>query len=412
MQTKIFNKKVYKEVGRMPIIKTNQLTVKSINELQKNSNVGEMLLDGNNLYIKKNANSLTWYYRVAFRSHTGIKKTWLALGNYPQTTILLARDKALKVKEMINEGINPVLLSANSNDRLGKSFGFILDEYQRGYFKAISKNTKRNYINAMRYAAPLHNVNMELITEFDILDIIALIKKAGTDTVAKAFLQYIKKIFTYAKNEGYILENRTRDLSFDYTQVARDRYLQPKELQCFIGSLLSDADVALDMRVAIYSLLILMLRRSELTELTWSNTNLSTGRVIVSRTKTIKNFTLIIPNQLIKAWQMLPNKEHSTRLFSFTDNTLYRTIINLCTKYEVKKFTPHDLRRTAMSLLAELGCDYLVIDSALAHTIKGVNKSYLKSNLLDKRAELLQKWADYVDSLLGENTAILRLKKS
>lgn len=122
----------------MPVIQTNQLTVKSINELQKNSEVGEMLLDGNNLYIKKNANSLTWYYRVAFKSHTGIKKTWLALGNYPQTTILLARDKALKVKEMINQGINPVLLSANSNDRLGKSFGFILDEYQRGYFKAIS----------------------------------------------------------------------------------------------------------------------------------------------------------------------------------------------------------------------------------------------------------------------------------
>lgn len=122
----------------MPVIQTNQLTVKSINELQKNSEVGEMLLDGNNLYIKKNTNSLTWYYRVAFKSHTGIKKTWLALGNYPQTTILLARDKALKVKEMINQGINPVLLSANSNDRLGKSFGFILDEYQRGYFKAIS----------------------------------------------------------------------------------------------------------------------------------------------------------------------------------------------------------------------------------------------------------------------------------
>lgn len=188
--------------------------------------------------------------------------------------------------------------------------------------------------------------------------------------------------------------------------------MQPKELKHFLESLLSDVGEQLDIRISIYSLLVLMLRRSELTELAWQSIDLKSGRVIVERTKTIKNFTLVIPKQLISAWQLLPNKEQSTRLFNFTDNTLYRNIIKLCTKYKVKHFTPHDLRRTAMSLLAEQGQDYMVIDCALAHTIKGVNKSYLKSNLLDKRAELLQFWANYIDSLLGKNTAILRLKNS
>ena len=49
-----------------------------------------------------------------------------------------------------------------------------------------------------------------------------------------------------------------------------------------------------------------MLRRSELTELAWQNIDLKSGRVIVERTKTIKNFTLVIPKQLISAWQLLP----------------------------------------------------------------------------------------------------------
>ena len=361
----------------MPIIKTNQITIKAINDLHKHGKTDAMLLDGNNLYIKKNANSLTWYYRVVFKSNTGTKKTWLSLGNYPQTTILAARNKALNVKDLISRGINPILMQANNNDRLGKSFSLVLQEYQHEYFKAISKNTKRNYLNVMCHALPLHSVNMELITEFDILDILSTIKKAGTDTVAKAFLMHVKKLFSYAKTEGYILENHTRDLSFTYSAVQRDRYLQPKELKLFLESLLSDADVSLDIRIAIYSLLVLMLRRSELTELAWQNIDLKSGRVIVERTKTIKNFTLVIPKQLISAWQLLPNKEQSTGLFNFTDNTLYRNIIKLCTKYKVKRFTPHDLRRTAMSLLAEQGQDYMVIDCALAHTIKGVNKSYL-----------------------------------
>ncbi|MBX9867079.1 MAG: tyrosine-type recombinase/integrase [Burkholderiales bacterium] len=396
----------------MPQIKTNQLTVKSINDLHKTAKIGALLLDGNNLYIKKNANSLSWYYRVAFKSNTGIKRTWLAIGNYPQMSILAARDKALKVKDLINRGINPILMQANNNDRLGKPFSYVLKEYQQGYFKAISQNTKRNYINVIRHAVPLHNVTMELITEFDILDILSTIKKAGTDTVAKAFLMYIKKIFTYAKTEGYILENPTRDLSFSYSAVQRDRYLQPKELKQFLELLLSDVGVPLDIRIAIYSLVVLMLRRSELVELEWQHVDLKSGRVIVARTKTIKNFTLIIPSQLIKAWQLLTTQGQATTLFNFTDTTVYRNIVNLCIKYQVKRFTPHDLRRTAMSLLAEQGQDYMVIDCALAHTIKGVNKSYLKSNLLDKRAELLQFWANYIDNLLGENTAIIRLKNS
>jgi len=144
-----------------------------------------------------------------------------------------------------------------------------------------------------------------------------------------------------------------------------------------------------------------MLRRSELTEISWPNVDLKTGRVMVERTKTIRNFTLIIPAQLRQLWRMLPGKQVNRYLFSFSDHTLYRYIVEAAASYQIRRFTPHDLRRTAMSLLAEQGYDYLVIDSALAHTIKGVNKSYLKSNLLHKRAELQQSWADYIDKLLS-----------
>ena len=41
----------------MPIIKTNQITIKAINDLHKHGKTDAMLLDGNNLYIKKNPNT-------------------------------------------------------------------------------------------------------------------------------------------------------------------------------------------------------------------------------------------------------------------------------------------------------------------------------------------------------------------
>ena len=86
----------------MPVIKTNFLTVKIINNTIKSSDSGLLLFDGNNLYLKKNANSITWYYRVNFSSNTGNKRTWLALGNYPQLGINQARAEAQRIKELIN----------------------------------------------------------------------------------------------------------------------------------------------------------------------------------------------------------------------------------------------------------------------------------------------------------------------
>lgn len=394
----------------MPKFKTNQLTIKALNELQKDGISGRMILDGNNLYIRKNATTTTWYYRVTFFGNTGLKRSWLAIGNYPQMTLQAAREEAEKIRELVNKGINPITLLSNNTDRVGKTFAYVLNEYQAGYFKTIKSNTKKNFINAMRYALPLHGINMEAISEFDILDIVSQIRKAGTDSVANSFLQYVKRLFSYARNEGYILDNKIRDLKCNYSPKQRSRYLQPKELKQLLSSLLPDSSIPLDIRIGIYSLLILMLRRSELVDIKWCNIDLKSGRVMVERTKTIENFTLIIPMQLRQLWLLLNSRENN-KLFSFSDHTLYRYIVEVAAKYQIKRFTPHDLRRTAMSLLAEQGYDYLVIDSALAHTIKGVNKSYLKSNLLHKRAELQQSWANYIDKLLGK-TVVEMVKNS
>lgn len=388
----------------MPIIKTNQITIKALNELQQSNEIGKSLLDGNNLYISKAKTGLFWRYRVAFKANTGYKFSWLSLGSYPSTSIATARNKAIKIREQIEQGINPKTAQAKLSDRLGKTLGEVLAKFQDNYYPTIKPNTKKIFDNAIKHIKPLHNTLMAMVSEYDILEISDSIKKTGADSVAGYFIQFAKRFFSYAKQEGYILENKTRDLKSTYSFKPRDRYLQPKELAKFIRLLMLDRGVRLDVKVAIYSLAILLLRRSELTEIAWCNVDLDSGRVVIERTKTISHFTSLIPNQLIEMWQLLGNTySFNSLLFKFDDNTLYRHITELSIKYIGKKITPHDFRRTGMSLLAEQGHDYLVIDSALAHTVKGVNRSYLKSNLLDERLKLLQGYANYIDDLINKS---------
>lgn len=388
----------------MPKVKTNQLTIKILNELQKSNAIDKSLLDGNNLYIKKKKTGLFWHYRVAFNANTGYKATWLSLGSYPSVSLAVAREKAVKVRKLIEQGINPKTAQAKLSDRLGRTVGDVLEIYQENYYKNVKPNTKKIFDNAIKHLKPLHGVSIEAVSEYDLLDIVDSVKRSGADSVAGYLIQVVKRIFTYAKQQGYLLENKTRDLKSTYSFTPQDNYLQPKELAKFIKLLMLDRGVRLDIKVAIYSLTVLMLRRSELTEIDWRNVDLDSGRVVIERTKTINNFTLLIPQQIKTLWQLLGNKYgFNGAMFRFSVDTLYRYITKLSIKYIGKHISPHDFRRTGSSLLAEQGCNYFVIDSALAHTVKGVNRSYLKSNLLEERHKLLQSYANYIDSIAHSN---------
>jgi len=60
-------------------------------------------------------------------------------------------------------------------------------------------------------------------------------------------------------------------------------------------------------------------------------------------------------------------------------------------------FGPHDLRRTASTLLHEAGFNSDWIEKCLAHEQKGVRAVYNKAEYADQRREMLQRWADMVD---------------
>ena len=59
----------------------------------------------------------------------------------------------------------------------------------------------------------------------------------------------------------------------------------------------------------------------------------------------------------------------------------------------------HDFRRTASTLLHEMGYAPHVIDKSLGHVVKGVTGIYNKAAYIDERPTMLQHWADYLDGL-------------
>ena len=64
---------------------------------------------------------------------------------------------------------------------------------------------------------------------------------------------------------------------------------------------------------------------------------------------------------------------------------------------ELEKFGPHDLRRTASTLLHEAGYNTDWIEKCLAHEQQGMRAVYNKAEYAEQRRAMLQDWSDMVD---------------
>jgi len=81
-------------------------------------------------------------------------------------------------------------------------------------------------------------------------------------------------------------------------------------------------------------------------------------------------------------------------------NTLNKAIQSM--ELGIQQFVIHDFRRTASTHLHEAGFNSDWIEKCLAHETKGIRGVYNRAEYLDRRREMLQWWADFVDSQIQD----------
>lgn len=390
----------------MAIITRNKLSDHQIKKwLKESPAIGTMIHDGSNLYLRSYVDKPAFIYKVTLKTNLGKVKTWKTLGHYPDMSLEQARKQAQTQRKLVANGINPVTYKSECG-KLGKTWGEIHQLYKAEHFNQLRPKSIEAWNATMRRMEILNKVPIEKITELDLRRIIEKADKSGAKSVSAGLLQRTKQVFKWAKKEGYLLDNNISGMERSYKVRVIERYLQPQEIELFFNQLFADNSVLTITKAVLYSLLICLNRKNELLNLKWENVDIETGRLIIEQTKAISNFTMIVPQQVLQVWLNLRKLNPDNPYVFAYGNKFYNEIklrndLNwLLERYGIKKWTPHDLRRTGMTLLAEQGNRFDVIDSALGHVIVGVKKHYLKSNLLQERKDLLQKWADYIDTLL------------
>lgn len=382
------------------------------------------IVDGDGLYLDVTATGVaTWRYR--YRIHGRREK--ITIGAYSADKLGLAEARRQRAilggKVAIAKSVPDAQSPAQDRkhqvqaERTVKLAGTIAD-LGGSYLASLKKQGKKAksiewHINA--YIVPeLGSIRTPELTANDVRKLCNKIK-AKAPASSREVLGTLKRMLKGGVADGLITANPAADITPGTfaTKGVRERSLSVDELRSLLPGL-EGGGLSPLVSAALRLLLLTMARKNEAVKAPWSEFDLAAGvwELPADRTKNKKPHIVPLPRQAITILTTIhpdgnnaePVANHSTWVFPglagkpLSDSTLNEAL-KACNWFGLQRFTVHDFRRTASTILHEQGWNTDVIEKALNHTMPGVRGIYNRAEYLDQRREMLQAWADYLDAL-------------
>lgn len=357
---------------------------------------------------------------VSFRYNYSIngRQETITFGRYGRGGITLAeaREQLGNAKKMIAAGKSPAKEKARDKARIkdAETFGAWAEKWLRGYQMADSTRDMRRSVYERDVKPKFATWKLAEITHEDVRALTDAVVARGAPATAVHTREIILHVFRWAIERGQKVENpaeQVRPASIARFEP-RDRALSPEEIG-WMYQYMERVGTSPTNRAAAKLLLLTMVRKSELTNATWSEVNFSEALWTIpkERMKRRNPHLVFLSRQALDIFValktfaggsefVLPSRYDSDVPMSAATLNQVLTLTYKAAQKDGKpmaKFGPHDLRRTASTLLHEAGYNTDWIEKCLAHEQKGVRAIYNKAEYREQRAAMLQDWADMID---------------
>ncbi len=316
---------------------------------------------------------------------------------------------------MIAAGKSPAREKAREKARVrdAETFGAWAERWLRSYQMAGSTRDMRRSVYERDLKAKFGNLRLTGITHEDLRALTDAIVERGAPATAGHAREIVYPVYRWAIERGQKVENPAelvRPASIAKF-TPRDRALTPEEIG-LMYQYLKRVGTSPSIHAAV-KLLLTMVRKSELTNAKWSEISFSEALWTIpkERMKRRNPHLVFLSRQamdLLVALKtfaggseyLLPSRnDPSARMSSATLNQVMKLTYRLAQKEgkPLGKFGPHDLRRTASTLLHDAGYNSDWIEKCLAHEQRVVRAIYDKAEYREQRRQMLQDWADMID---------------
>lgn len=382
------------------------------------------LADGGGMYLEvAPSGSRTW--RMAYRQPNG-KNTRLTFGTYPEVSLAEARERRDLARKQRKEGIDPA--QAKRIEKAGKAlasantFEAVAREWHANKFETWQPHTAKNILHRLEQDVfplmgkhPIAGIKAPVV-----LDVLRQIEKRGALEIAKRQGQVCSQIFRYAIAEGRAEVDPVPSLrgALKTSEGGHHAAITPDDLPEFIRALeKNEVRMFIPTRILMRLMMLTFVRTSELIETPWSEIDLVNESWVIDwhrmkmGKKKVKprkvNHHVFLPAQ---GWALL------RELHAITGGNQYlfpnqrdheKPVSNGAILAALKrmgyggKMTGHGFRSLAMGVIKErLGYRHEVVDRQLSHASgDAYGEAYDRAMFLDERREMMQQYADYLDTV-------------
>lgn len=261
------------------------------------------------------------------------------------------------------------------------------------------------------------------VTVSDILAITDRIKNRGADQMALQTRNVLKRLFAYAiaREKSKFNPAAAIEARFIAKAKSRDVALTPDEVGRLLRAIYQSS-MKRAHKLALHLLILCMVRKSEVTRARWDEIDLEKAEWLIpgDRMKKDKPHFVPLPRQAVAMFEELKGLASGSEWVFPSRGSLKKPIAHnalntvvRALEVEVQNFVIHDFRRTAKTILVQQRqngvrkFDEDWIELALSHTKRGIGGVYDVAEHVEARAEMLQWWADFVDSQIEEGRKVI-----
>jgi integrase len=358
---------------------------------------------GRSLYVQvTDKGSRSWILRTLVHG----KRREIGLGSYPDVSVVDAHEEAGRLRKLARQGGDPLAERRRSKvvcPTFEEAATALHDEHKHGW-----RNSKHRaqWISTLKmYAFPVFGtLAVSEIDTHHVMDALSPIWLIKPET-ARRVRQRIELVLGWAKARKYRFGDNPAaeiaDVLPKQPDAEKHHAAMPhKEVPAFVTKVrkASASDV---IKLALEFLILTATRTSEVLGATWDEIDLeeATWTVPAERMKAGREHRVPLPDLAIEILQAA--KKLGGKIYVFATPGKDAPLSNMALAMRLRRMgysvTVHGFRSAFRVWCAErTNFPREVCEAALAHTVKGVEGDYQRSDLFDKRRELMRTWATHI----------------
>ena len=379
-----------------------RLTVATLRSLSKPGRYG----DGGTLFLNvARGGSKSWIQRVTVNG----RRQDIGLGGFPLTTLAEARELAFENRRLARRGGDPLAARRRPKVPTFREAAERTFKANRGRWR--STKTSANWLQGMakRVLPVLGDMRVDRIGREDVLRILTPIWNDRPE-IARKLRSRIRAVLAWAQAHGHIEHNLAGEaidgaLPAMPAVKAHFRALPYQELAAALCAV-EKSEASVCVNACLWFLALTACRSGEARGATWAEIDLQAHewRIPASRMKGGKEHRVPLSFQARVFLEVMePRRDESDFVFPsprVTGKPLSDMALTNCLRScgLADRTTVHGFRTSFRTWAAEnTDADHAVMELSLAHRVgPAVEQAYARSDLFDKRRQLMDAWGGYL----------------